>query len=392
MDNVTTDTTRNKQDIFHKINRNSLPNLILRRQKFHIMKDKSQTSQNMSNLYNHPIKLQMRKTSSSNNLDDMTTRTNRMGFINRYNYKIKSIKSQNFNDNEYKNNSYNTSKNDREDKKDIEQMLLMKIEEIKKELEKNENTYIYNQKLMYKNLEEKENEINSLKAEIIKEKNSKDAEIEQKLKEKNIQYINCLKEYKKEIDVLKSKNDELTEFNYENEKTIQNLEKKNRKITNKLNEINNRYNLLIKEKTKEILEAEVKDYIDKLNQKIEEKQNELNDLNEEMTFLNQENKKLKLLTSEIIQARNETEIFFMDALNEAKKDLYKMQKEKNKRGYLFPTLKSYYNVNEPKVDIRDLTPDMREKILRNLFEKINKGYEEDNFKELTNTTPSTTCS
>ena len=74
----------------------------------------------------------------------------------------------------------------------------------------------------------------------------------------------------------------------------------------------------------------------------------------------------------------------MDALNEAKKDLYKMQKEKNKRGYLFPTLKSYYNVNEPKVDIRDLTPDMREKILRNLFEKINKGYEEDNFKELTN--------
>ena len=35
-----------------------------------------------------------------------------------------------------------------------------------------------------------------------------------------------------------------------------------------------------------------------------------------MTYLNQENQRLKFLTREIIQARNETEIFFLDVLNE----------------------------------------------------------------------------
>ena len=101
-----------------------------------------------------------------------------------------------------------------------------------------------------------------------------------------------------------------------------------------------------------------------------------------MLYINQENRKLKTLTKEIIEARNETEIFFLDALNEAKKDLYKLKKEKDKRGCFFPTLKNYYQISNPKVDIRELTPEMREKILRNLFEKINKGYVEKNFREL----------
>ena len=103
-----------------------------------------------------------------------------------------------------------------------------------------------------------------------------------------------------------------------------------------------------------------------------------------MQYLNQENKKLKTLTKEIIEARNETEIFFLDALNEVKKDLYKLKKEKDKRGSFFPTLKKNYEINTVKVDIRALTPEMRERILRNLFEKINKGYEESKFRELNN--------
>ena len=74
----------------------------------------------------------------------------------------------------------------------------------------------------------------------------------------------------------------------------------------------------------------------------------------------------------------------MDALNEAKKDLYKIKKEKDKRGCFFPTLKNYYEKTHIKVDIRELTPEMREKILRNLFEKINRGYNEKNYKELSN--------
>ena len=37
-----------------------------------------------------------------------------------------------------------------------------------------------------------------------------------------------------------------------------------------------------------------------------------------------------------------------------------------------------------RVDIRAFSPEMREKILRNLFEKINEGHEPSNYKELNN--------
>jgi hypothetical protein len=64
--------------------------------------------------------------------------------------------------------------------------------------------------------------------------------------------------------------------------------------------------------------------------------------------------------------------------------LYKLKKENNKRGFFFPTLKNFYDMSHPKIDIRELTPQMREQILRNLFEKINKSYFESYYKELNN--------
>lgn len=77
-----------------------------------------------------------------------------------------------------------------------------------------------------------------------------------------------------------------------------------------LNDANNRYNILINEKTKDFISDELKQYMDNLNQQIEEQQKEINAMNEDMTYLNQENRRLKFLTWKIIQARNESEIFF----------------------------------------------------------------------------------
>ena len=133
-----------------------------------------------------------------------------------------------------------------------------------------------------------------------------------------------------------------------------------------------------------MFDNDIKELIQGYNDKLMDEQNEINSLNEELIYLNQENKKLKGLTKEIIEARNETEIFFLDALNEVKKDLYKLKKEKDKRGSFFPTLKKNYEDNTVKVDIRALSPEMRERILRNLFEKINKSYNENKYKELNN--------
>ena len=143
-----------------------------------------------------------------------------------------------------------------------------------------------------------------------------------------------------------------------------------------------KYDLLMQEKTNDKLEEEIKNYIKELNTRLNSSQNELNSLNEQIFFLNEENKKLRFLTKEIIEARNETEIFFLDALNDIKLELYKQKKEQSKRDCFFPKLKSFYEKGIMKLDIRELTPDLREKILRNLFEKINKSYNEKKFREL----------
>ena len=383
----------------NNIEKKTFPNLLLPKKSWNIKRDKSQSSQdllrkeyfsikniqNMKNIKNQPVKLRanFQKKSfnkNANSFERQFYKTSGIGF----NYRIKNFqKTKKFIDKEYGNKT-NFWFNDSYEKSEAEKMLLNRIDSIQKELENNENTFIYNQKIMKKKLDEKEKEINLLKNELQKEKENKNEEFEKILNEKSINFIDIIKKYKKKIESLENKKLELEEQNFENEKLIENLENKNKDNISKLNDITQKYNILIEDKTKTILEDDVKEYIKEINERISEQQNDLNSLNEEMVFLKQENRRLKYLTKDIIQSRNETEIFFLDALNEAKKDLYKLKKEQDKRGCFFPTLKSYYEITNPKVDIRDLTPEMREKILRNLFEKINKGYSEKNFRELNN--------
>ena len=392
-ENLTSEKNQQDIEIFQK---KPLPNLLIPKKTLGLLREKSQSTKNIFNKkkysqninINSHIKIKSnrdKKSFNKNNLSENFSRTSGLGF-NKFNYKIKNFKKyQDLNDYGYNNKTnYLINENYNYEKKDIEQILLMKIEEIKKELEKNENTFIYNQKIMQKKLGEKEKEINLLKNELIKEKNNYKIEYDKIINKNNIYYNNKINELKKENEILQNKNQELIEQNIEKENIIQNLENKNRENIIKINEMNNKYNKYIEEKTKNILEEDIKEYMNDLNKRINEQQNEINNLNEEVIYLNQENRRMKYLTKEIIEARNETEIFFLDALNEAKKDLYKIKKEKEKRGCFFPTLKNYYENNNIKVDIRELTPEMREKILRNLFEKINKTYNDKNFKELSN--------
>ena len=270
--------------------------------------------------------------------------------------------------------------------KDNENIFILqkRINEIEKELENNENTFSYNQKILQKKIDEKDELISKLtkKLENVTENNKKDSEVNINNLKKN--YAIKIKDLTKEIEKLKFKNEELIDKINENDDTIAGLEAKNKILTEQLSEVNQKYNIFIMNDEKKIFEDDIKELIKRYDDKLIEDQNEINSLNEELHYLNQENKKLKTLTKEIIEARNETEIFFLDALNEVKKDLYKLKKERDKRGSFFPTLKKNYEINTVKVDIRALTPEMRERILRNLFEKINKGYEETKFRELNN--------
>ena len=295
---------------------------------------------------------------------------------------IRNSRSQKVIDNTHSSNRSNNQNIETNDKT-AEKILLKKIEEVNKSLEQSENIFRYNQKIMKKKLDEKDDEINNLKLELEKEKTRKKSLYESMYNESKNSYIDEIKQLKKQLEKLSRINFELSEQNSEYENKIKNLENKNAETNTKLQEMRNKYNSLIKDKTNDILEDEIKQYISDLNIQIDSSQNELNSLNEEISYLNQENKRLKFLTKEIIEARNETEIFFLDALNDVKMELYKQKKEKIKRDCFFPKLKNFYETgNEIKVDIRELTPEIREKILRKLFEKINGGYNEQNYNEL----------
>ena len=237
---------------------------------------------------------------------------------------------------------------------------------------------------MQKRLEEKDQEIKKLTRKLEEKNENIKKEHEDNINNLKKQYISQIKELTNENLKLKNKSDELMIKSDEDEEKIKELETKNKKLTEQLNSINKKYNLFITNDEKNVFEDDIKELIKKYDDKLTEDQNEINSLNEEINYLNQENKKLKFLTKEIIEARNETEIFFLEALNEVKRDLYKIKKEKDKRGSFFPTLKKNYETNVVKVDIRALTPEMRERVLRNLFEKINKGYDESKYRELNN--------
>ena len=139
---------------------------------------------------------------------------------------------------------------------------------------------------------------------------------------------------------------------------------------------------LIKENIQEKADQETKNLINTLNDKITEQTQVIEDFKEELIFLKGENKKLKNATRKIIEQRNETEIFFLISLEDVKREQYKKMKEQSKRGNFFPTLKKKYETDRVKVDIKTLDPYMKEKVLRNLFTKINEGYDPEKYKEL----------
>ena len=279
------------------------------------------------------------------------------------------------------NNFFNLNKNN---DNNIIKALQEKINEIENELENNENTFTHNKKIMLKRLEEKDQTIKNLKKKLESKDENIKKEHENNINNLKKMYIAQIKDLANENEKLKNKNEELTLNFQESEERIKELEEKNKKLVGQINEVNKKYNLFIINDEKNIFEEDVKELIKKYDDKFIEYDNEINSLNEDLNYLNQENKRLKFLTKEIIEARNETEIFFLEALNDVKRDLYKIKKERDKRGSFFPTLKKNYESNLIKVDIRALTPEMRERVLRNLFEKINKGYDEIKYRELNN--------
>ena len=374
---------RSQQSLYknNSFQKKLFPNYPDAKKRFYLVKNQTRIPLEMTNI---PKNINFRKTVyNTNNKFSNSELMITNGASNRFR-KIKQINISHsqklFNNEKLTFHSYCI--NDKNNYKNAEKILQKKIDEVNQTLLDNENVFRYNQKIMKKKLDEKNKEIDKLKTELENEKFNKKSFIENIYNEGKNNFIDDIKQLQKQIEKLNIKNEELSEQNLEYKEKIENLENKNKINISKLQEVTKKYDLLMQEKTNDKLEEEIKNYIKELNTRLNSSQNELNSLNEQMFFLNEENKKLRFLTKEIIEARNETEIFFLDALNDVKMELYKQKKEQSKRDCFFPKLKSFYEKGIMKLDIRELTPDLREKILRNLFEKINKSYNEKKFREL----------
>ena len=162
--------------------------------------------------------------------------------------------------------------------KDNENIFKLKkrINEIEKELENNENTFSYNQKILQKKIDEKDELISKLtkKLENVTENNKKDFEININNLKKN--YAIKIKDLTKEIEKLKFKNEELKDKINENDDTIAGLEAKNKILTEQLNEVNQKYNIFIMNDEKKIFEDDIKELIKRYDDKLIEEKNEIN--------------------------------------------------------------------------------------------------------------------
>ena len=160
------------------------------------------------------------------------------------------------------------------------------------------------------------------------------------------------------------------------------IKTENEKIKMDYDDLHNKFTTMLEEKIEDNIEDETKALIDQLKEKINSQEKTINELMDENKYVNNENKKMKAITRQIIEQRNETEIYFIEALDEVKRELFIKKKEIAKRGNFFPTLKKNYEKKDMKVDIKNLSPEMKEKILRKLFSKINEGYNPNRYKEL----------
>lgn len=143
----------------------------------------------------------------------------------------------------------------------------------------------------------------------------------------------------------------------------------------------------------------------KFSQILQENALEIQNLRNEIEDRNKRIQIAQLNSKEAINSRSELELFFIDQLKEVRKEIIKKRKRENdKKNCYLPYLNkngsinsrnnndsstltqddSVYVTSVRKVDIKDMDPESKEKLLRSLLIKINEGGIAKGFKKLRN--------
>lgn len=117
---------------------------------------------------------------------------------------------------------------------------------------------------------------------------------------------------------------------------------------------------------------------------IADRNNEVKNYKKTLSTQIEENRKLRALSQMIIDQRSEVEQFFIESLEEVKIEMFKRKKEEERKKNMFPSLRKKYQerIHSEKVDIKDLTPEEKEKVLRSLFSKINQNFKPKSYKDV----------
>jgi hypothetical protein len=146
------------------------------------------------------------------------------------------------------------------------------------------------------------------------------------------------------------------------------------------------------ERKKEENRKELNDLNFKLGKIIEDKDSEVKKYKNLLMMKSEENLQLRSLSQMILDQRSEIEQFFIESLEEVKAEVYRRKKELERKGSYFPNLSKKYddklqlNKENPtqmkKVNIKDLNPEDKEKVLRLVFSKINENYKPKSYKNI----------
>ena len=178
-----------------------------------------------------------------------------------------------------------------------------------------------------------------------------------------------------------------------------NIKKKTGELIEELHEKNKMINIIKNEYQKQvdIINNKFSQILQENALQIENLKNEIEDRNKKIVIAQQNCK-------EVINSRSELELFFIDQLKEVRKEIIKKRKrEFDKKNCYLPYLNkngstesrnnnsstitqddSIYVTSVRKVDIKDMDPESKEKLLRSLLIKLNEGGIAKGFKKLRN--------
>ena len=180
-----------------------------------------------------------------------------------------------------------------------------------------------------------------------------------------------------------------------------NIKKKTEKLNEELAEKNKMIDLVKNEYQKQVdlINDKYSQILNENSLEIENLKNQIEDRNKRILLAQQNSK-------EVINSRSELELFFIDQLKECRKEIIKKRKKENdKKNCYLPYLNKSSNLESKnnntnnnstitqddiyitsmkKVDIKDMDPELKEKLLRNLLIKFNEGGIDKGFKKLRN--------